>query len=930
MRLFSEKVKPTLTNSAFNIIQVENYDEIFFGVYEIEINENKYPVEKVSEFDGNPVVSIPVEVKGEKTNYPFVLSKGSFDVFFNEKSIPTELMNFSENSSNDRKNSNDLAIFSEEDIYEELIDNKERILDEIKNAKLKALKAVNENIRSKNRKNKKEQERKEKQLKSYLESARDNLVDEFLSISKKIKNELIDSNDQRFSEISESLDIKIEVLSNDLLKSLNEDFKNASSEFDFSIRSLVKELYNTKVNTKLDKELENISNQIIDKVTTIEVNLENKLKDKAEVSLLENLNKEIDVIRDSNIELNNNFNKGVNKALSRVGNVDRKIKNSVLSISKEIDNKIKTTEKKINNFYGNRLELLESRAFKITEETRKYFLSLISESRDNLINEIRETKNEKPIEIIFESSGKKEVKDFQSIQKDIDKKINDKIENEVTRLRKYISLYSGGGGSVAQQFAAGGIMNGDLIVNGNANIYDVTTNKLIFDVNTFLPLTETGQLAWNADDGTLQLGLQGNNTTLKIGQEEIIRVLNKTNTNLLKSQYKVARVRSKLEGGPLNQKLSIILAKGDEHITQDTILGIVNSDIPINEEGYIQTSGIIENINSTGSHQGETWHNGDILYLSNSVLGGITNVKPTSPQNTIVIGYVVYTNISEGKIFIRIDKGYQLNDINDIKIDNPQNNNVLIYNSSLSVWENKPSSLGSGYLSLSGGTIEGNLVVTNTISASNNIFSGAYDSSQWTSTYTTVQANSGSWGNSNISDRVDALYSYLVQNLDKNRIVMGSNIDDFIANYWSPIYDVGDVITLSAANIAYLLGNSDGSNQSDWFTINLKPNFLFFRTNLPDNSILDSFKLSDSKSAKYIIQVEDKETNDILYGEVNLVSNGVIAVTTEYGLNHTTEFPFVEFGGGVIDDSVGIYAVASEGHNMQNFIFKGNRVNLFS
>ena len=58
MKLFSEKVKPTLTNSSQNILQVEAFEEIFFGVYEIEINKSKYPVEKISEYEGNPVVSV--------------------------------------------------------------------------------------------------------------------------------------------------------------------------------------------------------------------------------------------------------------------------------------------------------------------------------------------------------------------------------------------------------------------------------------------------------------------------------------------------------------------------------------------------------------------------------------------------------------------------------------------------------------------------------------------------------------------------------------------------------------------------------------------------------------------------------------------------------------------------------------------------------
>lgn len=86
MRLFSEKVSPTLTDSPLNIIKVQDFQEIFFGVYEIEINKNKYPVEKISEHNGDPVVSIPVEMGGKIANYPFVLTKGKFEVIFNEQS----------------------------------------------------------------------------------------------------------------------------------------------------------------------------------------------------------------------------------------------------------------------------------------------------------------------------------------------------------------------------------------------------------------------------------------------------------------------------------------------------------------------------------------------------------------------------------------------------------------------------------------------------------------------------------------------------------------------------------------------------------------------------------------------------------------------------------------------------------------------------
>ena len=112
--------------------------------------------------------------------------------------------------------------------------------------------------------------------------------------------------------------------------------------------------------------------------------------------------------------------------------------------------------------------------------------------------------------------------------------------------------------------------------------------------------------------------------------------------------------------------------------------------------------------------------------------------------------------------------------------------------------------------------------------------------------------------------------------------------------------------------------------------VNLKPNFLFYKTSVPDYTVLDMLPLSSAKSSKYIIEVEDTSDGALFYGEVNVVSDGTIAVATEYGLNHTTVFPFVEFGAEVVSGThIQLSAIALEGKSMGNFVFKGNRANLF-
>ena len=62
MKLFSEKVKPTYTSSNHNILTVESLEEVFFDVFEFEINGSTYIAEKETTYKGQPVVSVPVEV----------------------------------------------------------------------------------------------------------------------------------------------------------------------------------------------------------------------------------------------------------------------------------------------------------------------------------------------------------------------------------------------------------------------------------------------------------------------------------------------------------------------------------------------------------------------------------------------------------------------------------------------------------------------------------------------------------------------------------------------------------------------------------------------------------------------------------------------------------------------------------------------------
>ncbi len=183
------------------------------------------------------------------------------------------------------------------------------------------------------------------------------------------------------------------------------------------------------------------------------------------------------------------------------------------------------------------------------------------------------------------------------------------------------------------------------------------------------PTNIAGRLTWNDTDGTLNLGLKGGNVTLQVGQEEVVRVVNKTGADLLESQYKVVRVRTQAEGGAQGQRLAVVNAQSSNEVTSATTLGIVTENISQNQEGFITTFGIVRDINTSGTLQGEDWNDGDALYLSPTTAGGLTKYKPISPDHLVVMGYVIYAHNTQGKIFVKVDNGYELGELHNVYIN---------------------------------------------------------------------------------------------------------------------------------------------------------------------------------------------------------------------------------------------------------------------
>ena len=176
-------------------------------------------------------------------------------------------------------------------------------------------------------------------------------------------------------------------------------------------------------------------------------------------------------------------------------------------------------------------------------------------------------------------------------------------------------------------------------------------DKVLTDVNKISLSTDTGivagigELTWNQSDNTVDLGLNG--ATLQIGQEQLIRVRNNSGVSITNGMAVMAT-------GSIGNSGRLTIAKANvDQSNPKVVLGIVTETIANGADGFVTTFGKVRAIQTNGGQYGETWVDGDILYVKGSDSGALTNVVPTDTQVKIPIAMVVNSHGSNGTLFVR-------------------------------------------------------------------------------------------------------------------------------------------------------------------------------------------------------------------------------------------------------------------------------------
>ena len=620
-----------------NIIKVDNRKEIFFEVYESIIDDKKIVLEKIGEFGGLPIVTVEFKQNGKIYTCEALLE----DDNKNQLVVNEENLFFLRDEKNLKNN-----------IYIEKTDVETTSgTDVISETKLNIQHTYDEKI--------KEYENKKF---TFLEDI-ENQFEEKINLLK--------------DDISEKLDTFFEKLDKKKEEIISEKLDEVTSEIDNKFELLKNELQSVEEFSK-----NNIDSILEKKVTDIDSSVNNFLED------LTKTYKE---------RFKNSDKKSVGNYLNLKSLTEKYYKNK-----EDTDNKIK-------DLFNLKNKLLEQDDLIIKNKELLEFINDEFNTINNKFLYITEKENEKYNELLAAVS-KKDVVEYKTILKEkiqdvelglvkeeLRDELSENFRNEITSLKKYAEM-SSGGGSVAKQFARGGIMEGTL---------DVTTGEIL---SAGINITNLLSSAGEAD--TLQTVTdRGNTTTNSISTNNTIKADTIIATTLLSAG--TLDIGFELSGFNVTGSIS---ANGD--ITGNKVTGVTIGSSSVSACG----------VSACNIHSTEIFEGGNRVCTTESdTLADVTGRGATTSTNTTF----------NGKLIVGSDNVCAFNVQNNISPMlrvNTTNNIVSIGTAGVN---------GCGILQVNGATCTESLISGN-LSATNVAFSKGIDFGNRASNDTLIKVRSNS------------------------------------------------------------------------------------------------------------------------------------------------------------------------------------------
>jgi hypothetical protein len=109
--------------------------------------------------------------------------------------------------------------------------------------------------------------------------------------------------------------------------------------------------------------------------------------------------------------------------------------------------------------------------------------------------------------------------------------------------------------------------------------------------------------------------------------------------------------------------------------TSSKTLGLLEQDLQKNGIGYVITEGLLAGLDTNSAVAGDpVWLgvNGNLIY-------GLTN-KPVAPAHLVFIGIVTRKQQNNGEIFVKVQNGFEVEEIHNIVLTNKTAGDTIVWN----------------------------------------------------------------------------------------------------------------------------------------------------------------------------------------------------------------------------------------------------------
>jgi len=252
----------------------------------------------------------------------------------------------------------------------------------------------------------------------------------------------------------------------------------------------------------------------------------------------------------------------------------------------------------------------------------------------------------------------------------------------------------------------------DVLVETVPNDWSATissaTELILIDDKITIPISETTQLKLSYNEFNLingstiyELGLTTIETIYSYLNEKCFSeyaFISKKLSTTIKATIALTKGTPVYVSGANGTNILVSKAGSSTELTSSKTLGLIAQDLQINGIGEVITYGLLDGLNTSSATIGDpVWlgsTDGTLLY-------GIAN-KPKAPQHLVYIGVVTRVNANNGEIFVKVQNGFEIDELHDVLIENISNNDILQYESLTGLWKNKPLSNYNGELVLNG------------------------------------------------------------------------------------------------------------------------------------------------------------------------------------------------------------------------------------